>query len=142
VSGAAGSEAARFFAAYAEAFGRGDVDALCAMWAYPAYVAARGRRAALDAAGFRDNLVRLCAFYEAQGVASAEKRVVAEEALFPGLRLVRTADRLTGADGAEIAAWEHCYLLSDTSQGLRAVAAMPDGELDAWQARGTPMGSW
>lgn len=135
-------EMARLFDDYAAAFGRGDVDSVCAMWAYPAFVVARGRRSALDAEAFRANSEALVAFYRGQGVVRAEKRVLACEALFEGLRLVRTADRLSGADGREIAHWEHAYLVSDTADGPRLVAAMPDGELDAWTARGTPLGSW
>jgi hypothetical protein len=135
-------EIAAFFEAYAEAFSRGDAEAVCALWAFPAFFAARGKRAALDEAAFRANTEALLAFYRAQGMARAEKRLLAAEPLFDGLWLARTGDRLLDAGGAIIAEWEHAYLLSRTDGGLRAVAAMPDAELDAWQARGTPLGSW
>jgi ketosteroid isomerase-like protein len=135
-------EIARFFDAYAEAFSRGDVDAVCGLWAYPAFFVARGRRAALDAAAFRANTEAILAAYRRFGAVRAEKRLLAADALFDGLWLVRTADRMIDAMGAEVAAWEHRYLLSRTEDGLRAVCAMPDGELDAWAARGTPLGSW
>jgi hypothetical protein len=135
-------EIERYFDDYAEAFSRGDVDAVCALWAYPAFFVARGKRAALDEAAFRANTEAILAFYRARGMARAEKRVLAADTLFDGLWLARTADRLLDAEGLVIAQWEHTYLLSRTASGLRAVAAMPDGELDAWQARGTPLGSW
>jgi hypothetical protein len=133
---------ARFFDDYAEAFSRGDAAAVCALWAFPAFFVARGKRVALDEAAFRANTEAILAFYREQGMARADKRLLSADALFEGLWLARTGDRLL--DGAErtIAEWEHIYLLSRTDSGLRAVAAMPDGELDAWDARGTPLGSW
>lgn len=127
---------------YAEAFARADVARICRHWAYPAYFSARGKRAALDEAAFRANTGTLCRFYAAQGVAGAAKSVLAVDELVAGLAFVRTADRLTGADGAIVAEWRHGYLLSDTADGLRIVMAMPEEELDAWQRRGTPLGSW
>ena len=135
-------EIARFFEDYAEAFGRGDADAICALWAFPAFFVARGKRAALDQAAFRANTEAILAFYRARGIKRAEKRALGAEALFDGLWLARSADRLLDAGGQAIAEWEHAYLLSRTDSGLRAVAAFPDGELDAWDARGTPLGSW
>ena len=135
-------EVQSLFDDYAAAFGRADVARICAHWAYPAYFSARGRRAALDEAAFRANAETLCRFYAAQGVAGAAKSVLAVDELFAGLAFVRTADRLTGADGGIIAEWRHGYLLSETAAGLRIVMAMPEEELDAWQRRGTPLGSW
>ena len=53
-----------------------------------------------------------------------------------------TEDRLYDASGAEIAAWRHAYLVSDSDGDLRVIAALPDAELDAWEAHGTKLGSW
>lgn len=133
---------AALFEAYAEAFSRGDSDAVTASWAFPAFFAARGKRAALDETAFRANCDALIRFYRAQGGVRAEKTVVSAEPLFEGLWLVRTGDRVRDRDGAAIAAWEHLYLVSRTETGLRVVAAFADAELDAWAARGTPLGSW
>jgi hypothetical protein len=130
-----------WFAGYAAAFGRRDVESVAALWAFPATLVARGRSVCFDAAAFRANTEKLCAFYARQGMAAAHKAVLGAEELFPGLWLVRTADRLTDAAGAEIAAWEHLYLIAETEAGLRALAAMADGEVAAWEKRGTPLGS-
>ena len=135
-------ELVRLFDAYADAFGRGDAKAVAALWAFPAFFAARGRSAALDEASFRANAEALIAFYSKVGVRHFEKRVIGAEMLFEGLRLVRTADRATGSGGRALAAWEHLYLVSRTAAGLRVAAAFPDAELDAWDANGTPLGSW
>jgi len=130
-----------FFALYVAAFGRRDLDAISALWAFPATIIARGRSVCFDAAAFRANSAALCAFYDRQGMAEAQKTVLAAEALFPGLWLVRTADRMIDAQGREIAHWDHAYLLTETEGGPRAIVAMADGELDAWEKNGTPVGS-
>jgi hypothetical protein len=135
-------EVEAMFDDYAAAFGRGDVEGVCACWAFPAYFAARGKRAALDEAAFRANTEALCRYYAARGVAEARKRVVALEPLLGGLAFVRTADRLLDAAGGVVAEWEHGYLLSATADGPRLVMAMPDEELDAWERKGIPLGSW
>jgi hypothetical protein len=135
-------EVEALFDDYAAAFGRGDVDRICGHWAFPAYFAARGKRAALDEAAFRANAEALCRFYAERGVAAARKRVAALAPLVGGLAFARTADRLLDAYGGTVAEWEHGYVLSETASGPRLVMAMPDGELDAWQRKGTPLGSW
>ena len=58
--------------------------------------------------------------------------------LFPQLTMglaPLVVDRILDAAGETIIAWEHVYLISDTEHGLTAVAALPDNELAAWDAR-------
>jgi hypothetical protein len=105
-------------------------------------MAARGKRAALEAEAFRTNTEALCRFYAAQGLARAHKDVLEVKPLTDTLDTVRTADTLFDADGEVIAAWEHVYLVSETEAGPKVIAALPDDELDAWTVRGTPLGSW
>lgn len=136
------AEAGAFFGRYADAFTRFDVDEICSLWAFPAYFAARGKRAALDEAAFRANTQSLCTFYRSQGVTKATKRVVGFEPLAATIVSVITEDVLSDASGAQIATWRHGYLLSDTEQGPRVIAALPDAELDAWEQRGAKLGSW
>lgn len=131
-----------FFERYAQAFSRFDVDAVCDLWAYPAYFAGRGKRASLDEEQFRANKHALCAFYKSQGMAGAGKRVVDFSPLTETVASVRTADEIVDDAGATIINWEHAYLVSETPDGLRAIVAMPDHELAAWRARGTPLGTW
>jgi hypothetical protein len=130
-----------WFAAYVAAFNRRDVAAVAALWAFPATIVARGRSVCFDETAFRANTEKLCAFYDRQGVAEAHKAVLRAEELFLGLWLVRTADRMTDSEGAEIARWEHAYLLAESEAGLQAMVALADGEVAAWEARGTPPGS-
>jgi hypothetical protein len=129
-----------FFQGYADAFSREDVDEICALWDYPAFMSYDGRQAVLDREQFRRNTISLCAFYRARGLARAEKQVLELARLTPTTASVRTEDRLYDAAGKLIAEWEHVYLLSATADGIRAVAALPDNELRAWRERGTPLG--
>jgi hypothetical protein len=129
-----------FFQGYAAAFSRFDVDEVCRLWAYPAYFAYGGQRAALDAHQFRANTEQLCRFYRAQGMARATKRVLDVHPLTETTASVRTADEILGAQGEIIVAWEHAYVLSETVDGIRVVAALPDAELEAWRAKGAVFG--
>jgi len=131
-----------FFTGYAQAFTDMDVDEVCARWSYPAFMAGRGKQAALDEAAFRQNTIALCAFYRAQGVTRAEKQVLELTRLTETTSTVRTADTLFDAEGDLVAAWEHVYVLTETAAGVRVAVALPDAELAAWRSRGTPLGSW
>jgi len=128
-----------FFADYVDAFARWDVDAVCALWAPVSLFVMPHANAAMDAAAFRDNGVKLLDFYRRQGVARPEGRLLSCAELFPGVAEARMAYRLFDAAGAEIVAWEHVYMLRKADH-WRAVLAVADGEIAAWAARGTPLG--
>jgi hypothetical protein len=130
-----------FFKDYVRAFVDQDIDRICSFWGYPAFMVFEGRQAALSDKAFRSNAVRLCAFYAVQGVTRAEKEVIFLMRLTDTTTAVRTRDMLYDAGGKIIAEWEHAYLLSDTAEGIRVAAAMPDGEVRAWRERGTPLGA-
>ena len=128
-----------FFEGYVRAFVDRDIDGICVRWDYPAVLVSGGRQVALDREAFRRNLIRLCAFYDAQGLARAEKKVIGLVTLTETTAAVRTRDRVSNASGALIAEWEHAYLMSDTADGLKVAAALPDDENRAWRERGTPL---
>jgi hypothetical protein len=129
-----------FFQAYAVVLTGFDVDAASRFWAFPAFIAYDGQRAALDAETFRANTAALFTFYRAQGVTWASKQLVEITPLTETVAAVTTADAVHGASGAAILSWRHVYLISETQDGLRLVGAFPDAERAAWRARGTPMG--
>ena len=128
-----------FFEGYVQAFVDRDLDGICARWEYPAVLVSGGRQVALDREAFRRNLVRLCAFYDAQGLARAEKAVIGFVTLTETTAAVRTRDRVYDASGGLIVEWAHAYLMSDTADGLKVAAALPDDEHRAWRERGTPL---
>lgn len=129
-----------FFTAYAKAFMRQDGAALAAAWSFPALISGPGAALACDDALFRRNVDNLFGFYARQGVADASATVAAVQILSPGVVLSQTRYAMFAADGAVIAAWDTPYLLRDGPNGLRAFAAVSDGEVAAWAARGTPLG--
>jgi hypothetical protein len=129
-----------FFQDYADAFSRQDIDRVCELWDYPAFMSYAGRQAVLDRPAFRRNTAALCDFYRGQGLARAEKQVLELARLTATTATVRTQDRLFDADGRLITEWEHVYLLSETPAGIKVAAALPDNELAAWRERGTPLG--
>jgi hypothetical protein len=129
-----------FFTVYAAAFMRQDSAALAAAWSFPALISGPGAALACDEAVFRRNVDGLFGFYDRQGVAGASATVEAVHPLSPGVVLSHTHYVMLSADGAPIAAWDTQYLLRDRGNGLRAFAAVSDGEVAAWAARGTPLG--
>ncbi|MSP76502.1 MAG: hypothetical protein EXR12_10230 [Rhodospirillaceae bacterium] len=125
-----------FFQEYVEAFVEPDIDRICSMWGYPAFMAFGGRQLVFDSASFRTNVIRLCQFYATQGMARAEKDVVDLVQLTATTAAVRTVDRLYKANGTILAKWQHAYLLSETSRKISIVAALPDDENRAWRELG------
>ncbi|OYU16510.1 MAG: hypothetical protein CFE37_00475 [Alphaproteobacteria bacterium PA4] len=135
------AEVQPFYTAYAAAFIRQDSAALAAAWSFPAVISGPGATLACDEAVFRRNVDALFGFYTRQGVADASALVTAVEPLAPGVVLAHIRYAMLAGDGATIAAWDTQYLLRDRGQGWRAFAAVSDGEVAAWAARGTPLGS-
>jgi hypothetical protein len=129
----------KFFKDYVQAFVDPDIDRICSLWGYPAFMVFEGRQVTLDNEAVRRNAVRLCAFYSARGMSRAEKEVIDLVRLTNTTAAVRTRDTLYDASETIMVEWEHAYLLSDTAEGIKVAAAMPDGERRAWQERGTPL---
>ena len=133
-------EIAAFYASYAEAFSRFDADAVSNHWDVPALIVSAKRTVAFDAETFRANTEGLFAFYRRQGVARATAEVLSADAPFPDLATVRVLYTMLDQSGATITAFEGVYMLRRTSAGWRAASGVPDGEMAAWAARGTPLG--
>jgi hypothetical protein len=117
-----------FFKEYVQAFTDQDVDKVCSSWAYPAFMVSEGRQMTLDSEAFRSLVVRLCTSYTRQGMKRAEKELLDLVPLTETTAVARTRDVLYDSDGEIVAKWEHAYLLSDTDEGIKVAAAMPDGE--------------
>jgi ketosteroid isomerase-like protein len=128
------------FDAYADAFVRQDADALSAAWMFPALISGPAGGTAFDEALFRRNLAAMFGFYTRQGVGQASARVGDIHSLGDHVVAANIHYALATADGAPIVAWETAYLLRDAGHGPRSFAAVFDGEVAAWAARGTPLG--
>jgi hypothetical protein len=123
-----------FFEEYVAAFVEQDVERLCAMWKYPAFMVYDGKQRVFDRAAFRDNAVRLCRFYADQGMARTEKDVIDIVPLTATTAAVRTNYRMYRVDETTLVEWTHAYLLSEASDEVSIVAAMPDDENRAWRS--------
>jgi len=121
------------FQKYVRAFVEQDIESICSMWKYPAYMVYDDKRLVFDRQSFKDNAVRLCRFYADQGMARADKDVVDVVRLTATTAAARTIDRMYRADGTVLAEWMHAYLLSEVAGAISIVAAMPDDETRAWR---------
>ena len=130
-----------FFDSYVDAFNRNDVDAVMKQWTFPATISIPAATHVLDGAAFQKNTQALCDFYRRQGMVEARKRVSSIHHLGPNVANVTTEDVLYDADGKPIASWQHGYVLRETDGRIHALMAVADGEIEAWAARGTPLGS-
>lgn len=90
---------------------------------------------------FETNTEKLLGFYQRQGVVTVQRRVLSHFEMGENAVAMTVADEMLDAAGAVLAAWQVAYVLQRTDTDWRAVAAIADGEVEAWAARGTPLGS-
>ena len=125
---------------YVTAFESYDAEALAAHWTFPALTTQAGKSITLKSAEhFAKNTGLLLGFYKAQKVERVERRVVELLDMSAGAVSMTVQDRMLDAEGNEIAAWQAAYVLQRVDGAWKAVAAVADGEVDAWAARGTPL---
>ena len=130
-----------FFDNYAAAFSRGDVDEISRLWMLPAFITTADRAVCFaDVNAFRKNTEALCGFYADQGLSRAKKTVLDFNPLSDAVAAITTRDELFDSSGAPITQWVHAYLVRETDAGIRTIAAVADNEMNAWEARGTPLG--
>ncbi|MEM0985161.1 MAG: hypothetical protein AAGJ32_02845 [Pseudomonadota bacterium] len=128
-------------ARYVTAFVAYDATAIARHWAFPALIVQDGKRFAFsDDGAFTKNTGALLGFYEAQGVAAAERSLLSAVALGEGTAAIGVEDIMRSGNGGEIVRWRAGYVLSLVEGDWRAVMADAGGETRAWAARGTPLG--
>ncbi|MEM9571148.1 MAG: hypothetical protein AAF996_06755 [Pseudomonadota bacterium] len=126
---------------YVRAFADYDAAQISAHWTFPAVTTQAGRSFAFKSAEhFTGNTTHLLAFYRAQEVASVERSLVSCHALHDQAAALIVADIMYAKDGTEIARWQAAYVLQRIEGAWKAVMAVADGEIEAWAARGTPLG--
>ena len=131
-----------FFHLYASAFSNCAVSEISSLWAFPALITAGYSSAVFtDEESFAKNTTALCEFYKRQGVSRAQKTVLSTDEHYDDVVIVRTKDELFGEDDSLIVQWEHVYLIRRLEGEWRVLVAVADGEVAAWTARGTPLGS-
>ena len=126
---------------YVTAFESYDAEAIASHWTFPALTTQAGRSFTFKSAEhFAKNTGLLLGFYKAQGVHSVERRVIDLLNMSAGAVSMTVQDRMLDNNGQEIAGWQAAYVLQRVDGAWKAVAAVADGEVDAWAARGTPLG--
>lgn len=127
---------------YITAFERFDASAIAEHWAFPALTTQAGRSFAFKSAEhFATNTEKLLGFYKRQGVASVEREVLSHYVMGENAVAMTVADKMRNSAGNVLAGWQAAYVMQRTESVWRAVAAIADGEVAAWAARGTPFGS-
>lgn len=126
---------------YVTAFSTYDVAAIGAHWAFPALILVNGAPVLLPSREkFDRNTQNLCAFYRAQSVAAAERKLLDVLVMTSTTAAICVADTMLNEAGEEITSWRAAYTLTRTQEGWRACLADVGGEMAAWAARGTPLG--
>ena len=135
------ADAKLYFARYQDAFSTLDVEAIGDLWSFPAMIHGPVANWVLTKADFQTNTQNLCDFYVRQGMARVEAVVTDFLALADNVASVGVQYTLYDRDGQKFIEWNHAYVLRDTGGDIRAISTICDGEVAAWEKRGTPLGS-
>lgn len=130
-----------FLQTYVDAFVREDVEAVVACWQFPAIISTPAATVVLDEPMFRKNTATLFRFYRDQGMADATSLLSGFQSLGAKVASVTVDYELRDRAGTVVAAWRNGYLLREAGGAIHAIAAVADAELEAWAARGTPLGA-
>ena len=126
---------------YVAAFSGYDASGIIAHWAFPALILNEGARIVFKSADqFLRNTDMLLSFYERQGIARAERRLLACFEMSASAASMRVHDVMLDRESSVIAEWEASYLLQRIDGAWKAVFAVADGEAAVWKALGTPLG--
>ena len=135
-------ELSKWCQSYVGAFNAYDAEEIGRHWMFPALIISAGRSWVFqDAENFTRNTNTLLAFYEREGVARAERKLVSCMEMSEDVVAMVIADRMYTATDALIVQWRASYVMQKMHTGWFAVCAAADGEVEAWRARGTPLGS-
>ena len=135
------ANADEYFARYQEAFSTLNVEAIADLWSFPAMIHSPMANWVLTKSDFDTNTHNLCDFYVRQGMDRVEAAVTDFLVLAEDVALARVRYALYDRDGQEFVEWNHAYVLRDTDGDIRAISTICDGEVAAWEERGTPLGS-
>ena len=127
---------------YTTAFSAYDTSGISEHWAFPAVIyTPNGPLSLTSRERFDANTEALLGFYKQHGVARAVRELVDDLPFSDNAQAITVDDRMEMADCTVIVRWKAAYVLTRTPDGLKAVFADASGELAAWKARGTPLGS-
>ncbi|MEL7540408.1 MAG: hypothetical protein AAGJ51_05855 [Pseudomonadota bacterium] len=126
---------------YIGAFADYDAVGISQHWTFPALTTQAGRSFVFKSdEHFAKNTARLLEFYRSQAVARVEREVVDCGLLHQDVASMVVADVMLTERNDPIASWQAAYVLQRVDGAWKAVMAVADGEINAWAARGTPLG--
>ena len=129
-------------ASYVDAFNRYDAEKIGEHWSFPSLVIHDGQRATFKSADhFLPNTSALLNFYKRQHVNKVERELIDCMVASTDTAFMTVHDKMFGEQEGCLVEWDAAYLLQRKDEVWRAVCAVADGEVSAWQARGTPLGS-
>lgn len=127
---------------YVTAFSAYDAPAIAAHWRFPALIVQASRNVVFKSSDhFNANTEALLGFYKKHDVAKGERALVDSLSLSRDTASITVADRMVTPSGATIVEWQAAYTLQSLDGDWKAIMAVADGEVNAWAARGTPLGS-
>ena len=135
------AESEQYFARYQDAFTALDFQAVRELWSFPAMIHSPMANWVLNEVDFDANTQGLCDFYARQGMDRVEAIVTDFSPLSENVASVRTQYVLFDKNNRKFIEWNHAYVLRDTGSDIRAISTICDGEVAAWEQRGTPLGS-
>ncbi|MEM7458141.1 MAG: hypothetical protein AAF331_01640 [Pseudomonadota bacterium] len=126
---------------YVSAFADYDAERISQHWTFPALTTQAGRSFVFKSdEHFAKNTARLLEFYRSQAVARVERKIVDCGLLHQDAASMVVSDVMFTERNDPIASWQAAYVLQRVDGAWKAVMAVADGEIDAWAARGTPLG--
>ena len=135
------SALAAWCASYVRAFEAYDADAIAAHWTYPSLTTQAGRSFAFKSdEHFSKNTSRLLGFYKAQDVRRVVRHIVDAQAINLDTARMTVSDEMLNSADEPLAEWQATYIMQRVDDAWKAVMAIADGEVEAWAARGTPLG--
>ena len=135
------ADAQEYFSRFQDAFTALNFNAVRELWSFPAMIHSPMANWVLNKHDFDKNTKVLCDFYERQGMKRVEAVVTEFFPLAYNVASVRTQFKLFNQDNHKLIEWNHAYVLRDTGGDIRAISTICDGEVAAWEERGTPLGS-
>ena len=135
------SELEAWCQSYVTAFSNYDAPGISSHWTFPALIVSSGRSLTFKSAEhFDQNTSALLGFYKTQDVYRAVRSMIDYLPMNPETVSMTVADQMLTKDGAVIVEWQAAYVLQVIDGKWRAVMALADGEVAAWEKRGTPLG--
>ncbi|MEM6412008.1 MAG: hypothetical protein AAF683_10785 [Pseudomonadota bacterium] len=127
---------------YVQAFESFDADAIGRHWSFPALIFSSGRQITFtEASGFNRNTSQLIEFYKRQNVSRVNRLIDSVFQISAVTAAMRVNDQMYSGDNEFITGWSSGYVLKQDGVHWRAIWADASGEVEAWVARGTPLGT-